>query len=190
MIYVKNTTVDVDVWEGQTIQPSEYYQLEPTEFSRWANSSKVISDIGIGKLVVAKTDDGTTDFTNISKAVDFIKGNLPQEVLLIPSGSIERRKYNSVAAFSSIILDYIVTNLKTLSLFQFGGNGAKSADIKVEIIWDALGTPDNLFSTHDAQTEYTLEKLIGDGVKVLRIKLTNDSAQSETMGAYWIGKEE
>ena len=190
MRFVKNADIVQHLWSGQIIQPGDYYEIEPIEYIRWANDSTFLVDLAAGKAVVAKSDDGATDFLDINKAINFIKGNLPQEVLTIPVGSIERRKYSSVAAFSSIILDYIVTNLKTLSLFQFGGNGAKSADIKVEIIWDALGTPDILFSTHDAQTEYTLEKLIGDGVKVLRIKLTNDSAQSETMGAYWIGKEE
>ena len=107
-----------------------------------------------------------------------------------PAGSFETRKYGSVAAYSSVTEDYTVTNAKELSLHEMGADAVNSADIKVEIFWDAAGANTLLFVTHGSNVERTLQKLTGNGTKVLRIKLTNDSAQSESIGGYWIGNEQ
>jgi len=190
MIYIKNADTIIRTWVGQQIGIGAYYLVLPTEEIAWANDPALLTDVTNGKAVVAKDDSGSNNITDVNVAINYLKGNLPQVVQTFPDGSIERRLATSVGAYSSSTLDYPVTNGKTLYLKKMSGNGALSPDIKVEIIWDATGTPIVKFVTHESISEDTLEQLVGDGVKVLRIKLTNDSGQSESVSGAWIGKEE
>lgn len=100
----------------------------------------------------------------------------------------ETRHYKTVSGYSSDSNDYVIENGKKLLLEIFGGCAVLSNDIKVEIIWDATGTPEILFVTHGVVPEqHTIRELEGNGTKKLRIKLINDSSQTETFGGHWIG---
>lgn len=99
----------------------------------------------------------------------------------------EHRYYASVAATSESTSDYVIPNGKTLALDEFGASPA--TDCIVEIIWDATGTPDVLLSTASEASQHTFRELAGNGVKVLRVKLINNSAVSKTIGGYTIGGE-
>ena len=70
---IKNTQEIVDTWCGQQIQPSEYYILESFEYNKWANDSKVLSDVGSGKL---RVNNGTSDIIDIATAVNFLKDSV------------------------------------------------------------------------------------------------------------------
>jgi len=102
---------------------------------------------------------------------------------------MQRRYYANVSAASNSTNDYTIPNGDRLVITKIIGNASASCCAKCELIWDATGTPEILMSTHgDTLHEFKdgLE-LIGDGSKVLRIKLTNDSDTSETMGVYYEG---
>ncbi len=71
--FVKNTKVSSDIWCGMQIAPSVYYELEVSEYNKWANNSKVLSDISSGDLVVAKDSSGTTDILDVAEAINFLK---------------------------------------------------------------------------------------------------------------------
>lgn len=73
MKFVKNNKQTVDIWAGMQIQPNTYYQLEELEYNKWANNSKVLTDITSGDLLVAKSNDGTTDISDIAEAINYLK---------------------------------------------------------------------------------------------------------------------
>ena len=69
---------------------------------------------------------------------------------------------------------------ESVRIFRVGGNAAKSEDVKVEI-W--VGD-DLLLATHGDATRVTDLKYTGDGTYGLKIKLVNNSSQTETIGGY------
>ena len=101
-----------------------------------------------------------------------------------------KRLFATVAASDNETLDYTPANGEKIYITKFSGCGIHGPDVKVEVIWDADGNPEILFATHGTIDEHLdgLE-LVGNGSKKLRIKLTNDSASSETIGACWCGEQ-
>lgn len=78
--YIKNASGIPQTWLGQLIANGAYYHIQPQEEVSWANDSEIMTAIGSGDAVVAKSDDGTTDISDVNTAIDYIKGNLPTEV--------------------------------------------------------------------------------------------------------------
>jgi hypothetical protein len=104
---------------------------------------------------------------------------------------IEKRLYKQVSSYSNETLDYTVPNNITLVFEAFGGDSSRDNDIKVEIWWDKTGAQEEiLFSTHgDVAAQRTIKEVSGNGTRKVQIRLTNDTATAETIGAYWIGEE-
>lgn len=101
---------------------------------------------------------------------------------------IEGRLFTQVGSYSNETYDYTVPNGAILRLDEIGGSAGMSNELKIEVIWDALGAPEIISATHGCiNNQHTLKEFTGDGSKILRIKLTNDTSSSETIGAYWIG---
>jgi len=98
---------------------------------------------------------------------------------------IETRFYKQVASSSVETNECILASNEKIYLTEFGGNAVYSKDVKVEIIWDTT----ILLATHGDTVQKTAEELIGDGIKILKIVLTNDSEQAETVGGYYMGEK-
>ena len=75
MIYIKNTDTIQHKWAGQYVQPSGYYLIENAELANWQNSSQLLTDIGNGVAIVAKSNDGTQDITDVNEAINYLKNN-------------------------------------------------------------------------------------------------------------------
>ena len=102
------------------------------------------------------------------------------------TSSIDTRNYKSVSASSSDTDTRTPANGSTIYIHEMGGSAAVDNDVKVEIQWD--GTV--IFATHGDMVHRNTElEYACDGVKQLKIILTNDSGSSETIGAYYCGKE-
>lgn len=80
VIYIKNTDITQHKWAGQYVQPNEYYLIENTELVNWQNNSQLLTDIGNGIAIVAKTNDNTTDIIDVNEAINYLKGLGIQEV--------------------------------------------------------------------------------------------------------------
>lgn len=74
--FAKNTKQAADVWVGMTIQPNTYYELETSEYAKWANDSKVLADVASGDLIIAKKDNGSKDIVDVAEAINFLKDDL------------------------------------------------------------------------------------------------------------------
>lgn len=78
--YIKNTTLSDLTIEGQVIAPSTYYLIQDTEINKFRSSSDLMVHIAAGDILVAKSDDGTTDITDVNTGIDYLKNNLHQVV--------------------------------------------------------------------------------------------------------------
>lgn len=76
-IYAKNADTVAHSWVGMEIQPGNYYALEALEEAKWANDSQVLTDIGNGTLVIANDDSGSSDISDVSEAINYLKGRGP-----------------------------------------------------------------------------------------------------------------
>jgi len=76
-IYAKNADTIAHTWAGMQIQPATYYPLESSEETRWANDSQVLADIGSGLIIIARDASGNNDITDVSEAINYLKGNGP-----------------------------------------------------------------------------------------------------------------
>ena len=68
---VKNNTATARSWVGQLIDPGQYYELQHSEFSAWADDINVYNSIEDNSLVVATA---TEDITDKVAAHNFIEG--------------------------------------------------------------------------------------------------------------------
>jgi len=99
--------------------------------------------------------------------------------------SLDTRFYVSVSANDSEVDDCTPDNGKIVCIYEVGGNGCASHDVKVQI---TFGT-EILFSTHGDAVHKTSICLTGDGSKKLSISLINDSDVAETIGGFYKGTE-
>jgi len=98
--FVKNTTGGDKIWCGQTVSAAAYYQIEPLEEIKWANDSALLIDIASGDAVIAKTDDGTTDFADVSSAINHLKDEVPKEVSVKHQPAFSDKTINGLSLFN------------------------------------------------------------------------------------------
>lgn len=71
--YAKNVSGAAKSWVGQEIANNAYYLIDPSEASRWAYNSLVIADIGSGDLIIAKSNSGSDDISDVATAIDWLR---------------------------------------------------------------------------------------------------------------------
>lgn len=102
---------------------------------------------------------------------------------------ITRCHYKTVSANSEDTNDYTVPNGNNLELTRVGGSAVHIPDVHVKVVWDPGGDQEKIINcTHgDQYVDCVSCSLPGNGSRVIRISLKNDSDVSETIGAFWIG---
>jgi hypothetical protein len=98
-------------------------------------------------------------------------------------------KYEEVPATSTVTHDYVVADGATLYLFEIGGNARGTNNSNVEVIWDPDGENRVLMATYGDSRVPSEEALLGDGVKKVRIQITNNTAVALAMGGWFAGVE-
>jgi hypothetical protein len=143
IIYIKNTDSIDHAYEGQIITPSSYYLIEYNELEKWQNSSTLLSDIGSGKAVVAKSNSGTEDITDVATAINYLKENeilevkqLPFAVKVIDGKNLFKRIHGagmSIAANSQGVIDFVIpyNNSKITGVELIGGAAGDTANFEV-----------------------------------------------------------
>jgi len=101
---------------------------------------------------------------------------------------VEFRKYQSVPAYTAVNHDYTPSPNERLYLERIGGTAIPSdPHVIVKIIMDPNGDNELLLATNSESDQQTARKLIGDGVKVMRIVLDNQTSTSKIMGGFFFG---
>ena len=67
------------------------------------------------------------------------------------------------------------------------GGASAVLSTEVTITWNPAGTPDIIFMTHGDADHKCNKSFVGNGVKVLRIKLVNDQIVTDVLGGFWKG---
>jgi hypothetical protein len=101
-----------------------------------------------------------------------------------------KRLSGDVAGLDEITDDQIPAAGKVWRIERFVGAGAYLDDTIVCLIWDADGTPDILDCTHGDATHDLDIRITGDGVKVLRLALQNDTNDAHIMAGSYVAKEQ
>jgi len=81
--YIKNDSGSEITVEGQAITAGDYYLIQATEESKFASSSTLLSYIGEGVVLMARSNSGPEDISDVNEAIDFLKGNLPAKVKIV-----------------------------------------------------------------------------------------------------------
>ena len=83
MKYLKNALTVDKTFLGQTILAGEFFLIPQDEESLFANDDSVLIAIANGELIVAKNDQGTSNISEISEALSYLRNETPSEVNVI-----------------------------------------------------------------------------------------------------------
>jgi hypothetical protein len=106
MIKIKNNKQISDVWVGQLIEANQHYELPNADSIKWANNSKVLTDIGNGDLIV---NDNDVDLVEVADAINVLKGELPKDengrqlVRTVAGSSGWKAQFHSVRVTTSTV---------------------------------------------------------------------------------------
>ena len=101
---------------------------------------------------------------------------------------LNHRHYKSVAASTSDTFDYVPADGEIVTIINIGVSSSTAPATVCCIVWDATGTPEILISSYAEADQHDVNiVLTGDGVKILRMNLTNDLTESAFLGAFWQG---
>lgn len=71
IVKIKNDTITSQTWVGKAFAAAEEYQVSEAKRSKWASNSTLLTAISNSEALVG---DGSEYFTDISKALDWLKG--------------------------------------------------------------------------------------------------------------------
>lgn len=101
---------------------------------------------------------------------------------------LNRRFYKYVPPSSSEIYDYVPLEGENILIENVGISSSSSPETVGHICWDILGTPEIMISSYGEVDHKNIEhQIIGDGIKILRITLTNDLTQPAFLGGFYQG---
>lgn len=155
--YIKNTTLGDLTIEGQLVSSGAYYLIQDTEINKFRSSSDLLVRIAAGDILMAKSDDGTTDITDVNTGIDYLKNNLHQVVesisypfsskILEDGRKLYERKHgiagSSVAAGQTVSTVYSIpyVDCKITAVEVVGSKEGDQVDFKI------LDTPSGTVST-------------------------------------------
>lgn len=94
--------------------------------------------------------------------------------------------FKAVSSYDEEHSDTVVPSGKTWLVVAFTGCAAQVPGTIVKLIWDPAGsTPEILAATHGDVSMILNRQITGDGTKVLRLQLENDTGGTETLGGQW-----
>lgn len=143
--YLYNNTEEEKVYVGKTLDSDSYYEIPVNLQLKFSMTEELLVDIANGDIIVSTSNDIDGHITNISKSLDFLKGNLPTAVdstqypfasKVLADGSNIFRRVRGVAATinnASINIDFTVpyTKCKITGLQIIGASLGDKATFQV-----------------------------------------------------------
>ena len=99
------------------------------------------------------------------------------------------KKYADVPGVDDVVSDTVVPDGETWEVQGFSGHAAYVDETTVCLIWDPDGADEIIACTHGDAVIELEDQVLGNGVKVLRIALINDTADPRIMGGSWEGRK-
>lgn len=154
--FIKNVSGSEQTIEGQSIADGAYYLIQATEEATFTSSSALLGLVAAGTVLIAKTDTGSDDITDLNQSIDFLKQMTSREVTIsnnlqafaakvLPDGSkLYKRKHgvkgDSIPANSSgsvtFTVPYAVCKLTDVEVMK----GKEGDEVDFFILDTALGT--------------------------------------------------
>ena len=79
--YIKNADTVPHTWVGQLINPGAYFTIPPNDEILWSSDDDVLTAIGAGIAVMARSNDGLQDIAGVNEAIDYIKSIIGADVV-------------------------------------------------------------------------------------------------------------
>ena len=114
---IKNNTQTTQTWCGHQFAVGESYTIPDASIDRWANNSNLLVAIANSEAIV---NNGSFDITDVNKAIDYLKNNLPAQVesatfafasKMLPDGKKIYRRVHGLEATVSGSPDTIEFNI-------------------------------------------------------------------------------
>lgn len=90
--WLKNVSGVLKTYNGKDIPNGTYKEVTWDLDLKFANNSNLLTDIGNGDVLMAKDDSGSTDITDVSQAIDFLKDKYVEESLPFASKKLPGNK--------------------------------------------------------------------------------------------------
>jgi hypothetical protein len=74
IIKIKNDTLTTQTWAGKEFTAAEEHTIDESNLLKWKHNSTLITAIANSEALVG---DGTTYFSDVNQALDWLKGNVP-----------------------------------------------------------------------------------------------------------------
>jgi hypothetical protein len=97
--------------------------------------------------------------------------------------------YRDVGAQDELTSDWVVPDGEMWEIINFCGSAAYLDDTVVSLVFDPTGANEIIVCTHGDANLSPNRKVTGNGTKVLRIVLTNDTSVPRILGASWTAKK-
>jgi len=75
-VRVKNAQLSADEYDGQTIEPGDYYTLDSDDIRQWPYITKVFQHVGDSRLIVNNGADNVDDFLDPLEGWKWLSGEL------------------------------------------------------------------------------------------------------------------
>lgn len=94
-------------------------------------------------------------------------------------------KFSDVPALDEVVDDFVIPNGELWEIRKFQGSASYLDDTAVSLVWDPAGAAEILACTHGDSSYNLGAQVTGDGTKVLRLVLSNDTNVARIMGGAW-----
>lgn len=121
-VYIKNPHATNTInYQGQDIDPTEYYLIPSDKLIRWQTDSVLLADIGSATAIVARDNTGNEDISDVNDAIEYLKQLQPRKVenvaIADPNGKRARLKgshYATATANTTTSSDFLIPQLQYL----------------------------------------------------------------------------
>jgi hypothetical protein len=101
---------------------------------------------------------------------------------------IDQRHFKTVPSSTTDDKDYVIASGGTLFLRELGVCCSQDLPgVSVSILWDPAGVNDVLILSSGNTVQRSFLSFSGDGAKIIRIRLINETLIAQDMGGYFIG---
>ena len=98
--YLHNLSIEEKTYRGFTLDANSFFEIPFNQEIHFANDNSVLVDIA--NEVLAVSADGSTDISGVSNQINFLKNNIPKDVV-ITDGTVDGRSIQFDTDFAQIV---------------------------------------------------------------------------------------
>lgn len=172
---------------GVTVAANSNYTIPPQDYATFAASSDTINYLALQNLTL---NDGSTDVTNLSQAVDILKGWCPKAPAAVTVPNVTINIFNSITSvvtnLESTIVTYTVSNTQSLDLDRVEFSGQNIALYLVYIDGTLVASRRTMFGA-DLSGEFIFSGLVVSGNSTINVNAIHSRSSVANFEARIVG---